>query len=125
MVKEESVGALVDLAHYPIHNPNDKVRADLVKFCRRKLAETGCARLQNFVNSEAVVTMVGEVEERLSLVDRTDDWQNPYLSDDDVTLPPDHPVRQFHYRKNAFLCRDRFSAENWVDRLFLRSIWSI
>ena len=117
---EESLGALIDVARYPIDNPNDPVRAGLVESCRRRLAETGCARLQAFINPEALVAMAGEVDERLSQVDRTADWQNPYLSDDDETLPPDHPVRRFHYRKNAFLCRDRFGAGDWVDRLFLR-----
>ena len=117
---EESLGALIDVARYPIDNPNDPVRAGLVESCRRRLAETGCARLQAFINPEALVAMAGEVDERLSQVDRTADWQNPYLSDDDETLPPDHPVRRFHYRKNAFLCGDRFGAGDWVDRLFLR-----
>ena len=119
-VEEEGLGALIDVARYPIDNPNDRVRAGLVESCRQRLAETGCARLQAFINPEALVAMADEVDERLSLADRTDDWQNPYLSDDDETLPPDHPVRRFHYRKNAFLCRDRFAAGDWVDRLFLR-----
>jgi len=119
-IAEESLGALVDPARYPIEEPNDLLRAKLVKSCRRQLAETGCARLQAFINPEALVAMAGEVDERLTLVDRTADWQNPYLSDDDETLPPDHPVRRFHHRKNAFLCRDRFAAGDWVDRLFLR-----
>ena len=119
-IAEESLGALVDLARYPIDNPNDLVRANLVKSCRRQLAETGCARLQAFINPEALVAMAGEVDERLSLVDRAADRQNPYLSGDDETLPPDHPVRRFHYRNNAFLCRDRFAAGDWVDRLFSR-----
>ena len=109
-IAEERVGALVDVARYPIDNPNDLVRANLVKSCRGQLAETGCATLPAFINSEALVAMAGEVDDRLSLVDRTADWQNPYLSDDDETLPPDHPVRRFHYRKNAFLCRDRFAS---------------
>jgi hypothetical protein len=119
-VVEESLEALIDVARYPIDNPKDSVRASLVKSCRRQLARTGCARLQAFINPEALVAMVGEVDERLSQVDRTADWQNPYLSDDDETLPTGHPVRRFQHRKNAFLCRDRFSAVDWVDRLFLR-----
>ena len=117
---EESLGALIDVARYPIDNPNDPQRAGLVESCRRRLAETGCATLQAFINPDALVAMAGEVDARLSLVDRTTDWQNPYLSDDDETLPPEHPVRRFLYRKNAFLCRDRFAARDWVDRLFLR-----
>ena len=116
----ESLGALIDVTRYPIDMPNDPARAGLVKSCRRQLAETGCARLPAFINSEALVAMTGEVDERLSLVDRTADWQNPYLSDDDETLPPDHPVRRLNHRTNAFLCRDRFAAGDWVDRLFLR-----
>ncbi len=83
-IAEESLGALIDVTRYPIDNPNDLVRAGLVKSCRRQLAETGCARLQAFINPEALVAMAGEVDERLSLVDRTADWQNPYLSDDDA-----------------------------------------
>ena len=119
-IAEESLGALIDVTRYPIDNPNDLVRAELVESCRRQLAETGCARLPAFINPEALFAMTGEVDGRLSLVDRTTDWQNPYLSDDDETLPPDHPVRRFNHRKNAFLCRDRFAAGDWVDRLFLR-----
>jgi len=119
-IVEESLGALINLARYPIDNPKDSVRAHLVKSCRQQLAMTGCASLPAFINPEALVAMVGEVDERLSLVDKTANWQNPYLSDDDETLPSDHPVRRFQYRKNAFLCRDRFSAVDWVDRLFLR-----
>jgi len=119
-IVEESLGALINLARYPIDNPKDSVRAHLVKSCRQQLAMTGCASLPAFINPEALVAMVGEVDERLSLVDKTADWQNPYLSDDDETLPSNHPVRRFQYRKNAFLCRDRFSAVDWVDRLFLR-----
>jgi hypothetical protein len=117
---EESLGALIDVARYPIDTPNDPARADLVETCRRQLAETGCARLESFINRDALTAMAGEVDQRQALVDRTADWQNPYLSDDDESLPPDHPVRRFHYRKNAFLCRDRFTAEDWVDRLFSR-----
>ncbi len=119
-VVEECLGALIDVARYPIDNPKDRERASLVKSCRRQLAKTGCARLQAFIKPEALVAMSGEVDERLSLVDKTTDWQNPYLSDDDETLSSDHPVRRFQYRKNSFLCRDRFSAVDWVDRLFQR-----
>ncbi len=119
-VAKESLGALIDVARYPIDNPQNRVRASLVESCRRQLEKTGCARLRAFINPEALVAMRGEVDERLSLVDKTTDWQNPYLSDDDETLPSDHPVRRFQHRKNAFLCRDRFSAVDWVDRLFLR-----
>ncbi|MCJ8337109.1 MAG: hypothetical protein MJK10_01440 [Pseudomonadales bacterium] len=119
-IAEESPGVFFDLERYPIDKPNDPVRANLVKSCRQQLAETGCARLPAFINSEALVAMTGEVVERLSQVDKTADWQNPYLSEDDETLPDEHPVRQFHYRKNAFLCRDRFAEGDWVDRLFSR-----
>jgi hypothetical protein len=114
-VVKESLGALIDVARYPIDNPENLVRASLVKSCKQQLAKTGCARLQAFINPEALVAMSGEVDERLSLVDKTTDWQNPYLSDDDETLPSDHPVRRFQHRKNSFLCRDRFSAiEKWT-----------
>lgn len=118
--EKEKLAALIDVARYPIDKPHDAIRADLVESCRRGLVETGCVRLQAFINPEALIAMTGEVDERQSLVDRTADWQNPYLSDDDETLPPDHPVRRFQQRKNAFLCRDRFAAGDWVDRLFLR-----
>jgi hypothetical protein len=116
----ESLGAFVNLVRYPIDSLNDPARADLVISCREQLAQSGCARLPAFVNSEALVAMASEVDERLSQVDRNADWQNPYLSDDDETLPPEHPVRRFHHRKNAFLCRDRFASCDWVDRLFSR-----
>jgi len=119
-VVPESLGALIDTARYPIDKPNDPVRAGLVETCGQQLAETGCARLQAFIDPKALAAMVGEVDARQSLVDRTANRQNPYLSSDDETLPPNHPVRRFHYRNNAFLCRDRFAAGDWVDRLFLR-----
>jgi hypothetical protein len=119
-VRVVGLESLIDVARYPLDNPSGPARADLIEFCRQGLAESGCARLESFIKPDALAAMAREVDERQSLVDRTADWQNPYLSDDDETLPPDHPVRRFHYRKNAFLCRDRFSAEDWVDRLFSR-----
>ena len=72
-VVKESLGALIDTAGYPIDNPGNPVRANLVKSCRRQLAKSGCARLQAFINPEALVAMSGEVDERLSLVDKTTD----------------------------------------------------
>jgi hypothetical protein len=116
----ESLGALIDLERYPIDDSKSPVRTSLVESCRRELVKTGCARLESFLNPEAVLAMANEVDERQALMDRSADWQNPYLSDDDETLPVGHPVRSFHYRKNAFLCRDRFTEGDWVDRLFLR-----
>lgn len=116
---KESLGALIDLTRYPIDDSNHPVRTSIVESCRRQLVETGCARLECFLNPEAVLAMANEVDERLALVDRTADWQNPYLSDDDESLPSGHPVRRFHYRKNAFLCRDRFVEGDLMDRLFL------
>jgi hypothetical protein len=119
-ITEQSLSTLVDLSRYPIANSKPKVRAALVKSCQQQLAKTGCARLPAFLNPDARMAMVDEVDGRLSQVDRTSDWQNPYLSDDDESLPSEHPVRKFHYRKNAFLCRDRFAAGDWVDGLFER-----
>ena len=116
----ESLGTFINLARYPIDNSNGPAHAILVRSCREQLAETGCAKLPSFVNPEALVAMTGEVDERLSQVDRNADWQNPYLSDDDEVLSPDHPVRRFHHRRNAFLCRDRFAPSDWVDRFFSR-----
>ena len=58
----ESLGALIDVVRYPIDKPNDPVRAGLVESCRRRLAETGCARLQAFINPEALLAMVGDGE---------------------------------------------------------------
>ncbi len=37
-IAEESLGALVDLARYPIDNPNDLVCINLVESCKRQLA---------------------------------------------------------------------------------------
>lgn len=119
-ITEQSLSTLVDLSRYPIDNSKPRVRAALVKSCQQQLAKTGCARLPAFLNPDARMAMVDEVDGRLSQVDRTSDWQNPYLSDDDESLPSEHPVRKFHYRKNAFLCRDRFAAGDWVDGLFER-----
>ena len=82
-IAEESLGAFVDLARYPIDNPNDSARANLVKSCRRQLTETGCARLPTFINPKALAAIAGEVDARLPLLDRSADRQNPYLSGDD------------------------------------------
>lgn len=78
----------VDLNAYPLNSATFKEE------CRKKLKETGCLLLPNFLHPSALKEMIDEAQSQSDKVYYTADTHNVYLTDPDPALPSDHPFNR-------------------------------
>ena len=125
---EIDLDEFVDLDAYPIHDLSSPVRADLVATAGSAMAELGCSRLPQFVCPEAVERMRREAEQLHSLTYWSVQSHNPYFTDDDPSLPADHPRRTFQRRQSGFINADLLTVDSVLRQLYdsdvlLHFIW--
>lgn len=95
--REFPVENIVDLSRYPIADPGDPKRAELVQSCRQALDTRQFCVLPGLVTPAALVRMVGEVEQLLDKAYRNRSRRNCYLQRERFpSLPADHP-RNLHF----------------------------
>ncbi|WP_428262527.1 HalD/BesD family halogenase [Haliangium sp.] len=85
---------------------------------RAELAEVGCSVLSGFLRPEAVAELAREGEALAPHAHHRTIHTNPYSSPDDERLPPEHPVRIFMERNNAFVAADRIPTDSHLMRLY-------
>ncbi len=92
-----SIGRLVDLERYPIHDLSAPRARALVRRCREKMREDGSLLLEGFIREDVIADMCKEVtglsaHRRLEIVDvmRRDPWVDKTLFD--AAVPKDHPL---------------------------------
>ena len=125
---EIDLDEFVDLDAFPLHDVASPTRADLVDAARVEMREFGCFRIPQVMRGEAVDRMRREA---LALHEQTF-WSiqshNPYFTDDDPTLPHDHPRRTFQHRESGFINSDLLTPDSVLRQLYdsdvlLHFIW--
>ncbi len=101
---------LIDLTTYPIHQAGP-ARAALLDRVRADLGRDGCAVLKQFLTPAGINAFLAEAEGVADKGHRSFNRTNPYFTQDDPTLPPDHPKRQFFDRSNSFIPADNFAPD--------------
>ena len=101
---------LIQLDRYPIDTPGPALEAVLAQV-RADLATDGCAVLRDFLTPEGISAMTSEADAVASQAHRSFNRTNPYFTQDDPSLPDDHPVRRFFDRSNAFVPADNFTRD--------------
>ena len=101
---------LLNLADYPFHLDAPQ-RDALVVDVREDLARDGCAVLKGFLTPQGVQALTEEADSVAENAHRSFGRTNPYFTQDDPGLPPDHPRRQFYDRSNAFIPADNFRKD--------------
>ena len=99
---------LINLELYPIHTPGPARDAAVAK-ARAALAKDGCAVLPNFLTRAGIDALAAEADAAAPAAHRSYNRTNVYFTQDDPTLPPGHPKRQFFDRSNAFIPADQFA----------------
>ncbi len=94
---------LIDLDRYPIDRPGRTIASNLIGTLRQELAEDGCAVIKGFIRTEALPGLIAEGDGVSPQAYRSFNRTNPYFSQDDPDLPPEHPLRRFEDRSNAFI----------------------
>lgn len=100
--------SLIDLARYPIDDPDNPAFASMLEGVRAKLAEDGCAVLKGFATPDGIAALVGEADRVAHAGHASHSRTNAYFTKGDDSLPPDHPVNRFFDRSNAFIPADNF-----------------
>jgi len=108
---------LIDLERYPIDRPNSDLAARIAD-AQQALGESGCAVLPGFLTPAGIAALTQEAEANAHHAHKTFNRTNAYFTDDDPTLPADHPKRQFFDRSNAFVPADHFEPAGALRSVF-------
>ncbi len=108
----------VDLDRFPIHAPDAPGYREVVTRVRAQLDDVGCSVLSGFLRPEAAAELASEGQRLAPRAHHRTIHTNPYSSPDDDSLPPEHPVRIFMERNNAFVAADYIPADSHLMRLY-------
>jgi len=112
------VEKIIDFHQYPINPVSAESRRDYIQSCRITLATHGYIILKHFITSNALTLAQRECNQLSSFAEYSTRYTNPYKTDDDPTLPLDHPMRYFALRTNAFIAQHHFG-----DRSLFRTLY--
>ena len=115
----ERLKSIVDLEKYPIYDLNSPKIKNLIKRCKEELDQYSCSTISNFILPKSLKIMNSELEKQLDEVYMSKESINPYLyAEDDVSLPKDHPKRNFMNRYNGYLNSDCFPKNSEMKYLY-------
>lgn len=88
---------IVDIDTYPIHDPGNPARAELIASCRKSLDADMYCVIPNFVRREALRALTQEAKDLRPLANDNNSNRNVYLQrQKDTSLPEDHARNIFH-----------------------------
>jgi len=110
---------IVDLERYPIQDLNSPKIKETIKKCKNDLDKFSCATIPNFILFESLKIMNAELKKHINDVYMSKESINAYLySEDDSSLPIDHPKRIFMDRDNGYLNSDLFEKDSEMKFLY-------
>ncbi|MGB0679114.1 MAG: HalD/BesD family halogenase [Polyangiales bacterium] len=110
--------ACIDQARYPFTLPSSSAYRAMVAQARADLETDGCAVLRGFFLPEAVHAIQQQAEPLIAEAHVNDIRTNPYSTEDDPSLPSDHPVRFFMERSNAFVPKTCIPERSLLRQLY-------
>jgi hypothetical protein len=109
----------VDLARYPIAEPDAAAAVELAERCRRQLDETGLCLLPGFLGADAVARSAAEARARLP--DGFDKQRTIVAMDDseiDPSLAADDPIRRAHRHSMQVIAHDLIDRASPIRALY-------
>jgi hypothetical protein len=99
----EGASRLINLAEYPVNQPESCQYQQVLANVQKALARDGCALLKGFLTSAGIDALITEADNAAEFAHSSCNSTNPYFTQDDVSFPVDHPKRHFFERSNAFI----------------------
>ena len=93
-------------------------RDAVIATAREAIDSVGCAVLKGFVRAERLPEIVAECDRTAEFGHRNFNRTNPYFTVDRDDLPPNHPLRRFYDRSNAFVPADNFGADSVLRAIY-------
>ena len=119
MARQYQIDDLVDIATYPLDQPNSVAYKSAVADARSQLQDDGCAVIKNLLRPTAVKIISQEIIERKSNTHFSTSEMNPYFhSTKNPEYPDHHPVNTFIERSSGFIPGDSWDASLAIDILF-------
>jgi len=119
-----SVKTLIDLERYPIEDTQSASYGALIQRCQAQFDDAVSCHLPGFLKAEAVVPMLGEVDERqnsahlYSCYRGAFDREEPRSAAHRVSLAEDHPCAKPLRRHQLWLGTDDLCRENGLRMLY-------
>ena len=110
--------SLVDLARYPIHQPQNPALGSAIAEARADLARDGCARIAGFIRADARTALARETEGLSELALKSHEEYTPYGSGPDAGFPEGHPRRRAHRTTSGSVTRDLVPMETGIQQLY-------
>lgn len=102
------ISNLIDLGRYPIDCQGSYAYERMLAEVHEQLRDDGCAVLKGFVHEDGIEQLIEEADGVAPHAHRSFNRTNAYFTQDDPSLPSDHPVRMFFDRSNGFVPADNF-----------------
>ena len=119
MARQYQIDDLVDIATYPLDQPNSVAYKSAVADARSQLQDDGCAVIKNLLRPTAVKIISQEIIERKSNTHFSTSKMNPYFhSTKNPEYPDHHPVNTFIERSSGFIPGDSWDESLAIDILF-------
>jgi hypothetical protein len=119
MARQYQIDDLVDIATYPLDQPNSVAYKSAVAEARSQLQDDGCAVIKNLLRPTAVKIISQEIIERKSNTHFSTSKMNPYFhSTKNPEYPDHHPVNTFIERSSGFIPGDSWDESLAIDILF-------
>lgn len=119
MARQYRIDDLVDIATYPLDQPNSIAYKSAVADARSQLQDDGCAVIKNLLRPNAVKIISQEIIARKSNTHFSTSKMNPYFhSTKNPEYPDHHPVNTFIERSSGFIPGDSWDASLAIDILF-------
>ena len=100
---------LINLKRYPVDRQGEFLDEGLAAVWA-DLIQGGCAVLSSFLTLNGVSALKEETDQTASHARRTLNLTNSYFTEDDPSLPKDHPKRRFYDRSNALVPANNFNS---------------
>ena len=109
---------VIDFDRYPLRDPADPRRVEVVAGVRADLAAVGCSVLPDFVHPAQREVLRRECAEIAPSAYFDVEMVNVYNTAPDPALPDGHPARTTMPRGNAFVARDRIPTGSVLTHLY-------
>ena len=113
------IDGLLDLARYPLDQPDSDAWNATVEAAQAQLRADGCAVVKDLVRPEALSILSSEIVERKATTHYSTQTMNPYFhTEHNPDYPDRHPVNTFLERSSGFIPGDSWEAGCATDVIF-------
>ncbi|MGD1875232.1 MAG: hypothetical protein ACFB02_19535 [Mastigocoleus sp.] len=96
---------------------------ELIEYCHYQFKTSRCCVFKNFLTSKALEILQQESELLAPQAYYAKRYTNAFKTEDDPSLPLDHPIRFFMERTNAFVSTNHFDSNSLFKTLYHEPIF--